>query len=125
MALGSYRFSLSTAAYQKLERTASYRWQAQGRAGRKPAQQYLGPDAEEIELDGTIYPHFKGGLGQIPAMKAEAKKGEPLILVDGRGKVWGEWCIKQIVEGQSEFLVNGVPRKIDFKLSLVEYGEDD
>lgn len=124
MALGNYRFSLPTAAYQSLERVSSYRWQKQDRLGRKPALQYVGPDADTIEFEGTIHPYFRGGLGQLPAMRAEAEKGEALIMVDGLGKVWGKYCIKRISETQTKFTDDGIPKQIDFRLSLEEYGED-
>lgn len=125
MALGDYRFSLSTAAYKDLERTSEWRWAKQERMGRKPARQFNGPDGDSLTLTGTIYPHFRGGLGQINAMRKEADKGKPLILVDGTGKVWGKWCIVKAHERQSQFLPNGVPLKMDFDLSLEEYGPDD
>ncbi len=124
MKLGDYKFSVSTAAYQSLQRVHNWRWKLQERINRKPAQQFLGPGEETIDLDGTIYPHFKGGLGQVNAMRAEADKGEPLILVDGLGVVWGKYCIKRIAESQTHLTQYGAARKIGFQMSLVEYGED-
>ena len=53
MALGGYRFGVSTAAYRELTRAAEYRWAAQERLGRLPARQYLGPGSE---LSGVIHP---------------------------------------------------------------------
>ncbi|TAN71131.1 MAG: phage tail protein, partial [Magnetospirillum sp.] len=93
MALGGYRFSLSTAAYQDLDRTNEYRWAAQERMGRRSARQFTGPGDETIALSGVILPHYRGGLGQLDAMRAEAGKGKPLMLVDGLGRVWGKYCI--------------------------------
>ena len=80
MALGDYRFSLETAAYQELTRSTEYRWQSQDRLRHRPAQQYLGPGREEITLNGMIYPSFRGGLGQLDRMRQEAEKGTPLLL---------------------------------------------
>jgi len=125
MALGEYRFSLPTAAYQSLEKTSEWRWQEQDRLGRKPALQYTGPGSTKINMSGTIYPHYQGGLDQVGKMKAEADRGEPLGLVDGLGRVWGDFCIKQISETATKFDVQGIPRKIEFRLSLIEYGEDE
>ncbi|TIM92331.1 MAG: phage tail protein, partial [Mesorhizobium sp.] len=42
MGLGPFRFSLSTAAYQALERSDEYRWVSQDRIGRHPAMQFVG-----------------------------------------------------------------------------------
>jgi len=125
MALGSYRFSIDSAAYQELKHSQAYRWQAQGRLHRRPAMQFLGAGEESIELSGVIYPHFKGGLEQLDTMRAEASKGQPLLLVDGLGFVWGQWVITQIDEGQSFFQGNGQPLKQSFQLKLVNYGADN
>ena len=125
MALGSYRFSIDSAAYQELKHSQAYRWQAQERLQRRPAMQFVGAGEESIELSGVIYPHFKGGLEQLDTMRAEASKGQPLLLVDGLGFVWGQWVITQIDEGQSFFQGNGQPLKQSFQLKLVNYGADN
>ena len=124
MALGSYRFSLDSAAYQELRRSTAYRWQALGRLQRLPAQQFLGPGSETLDLKGVIYPHYRGGFKQLDAMRAQAGKGEPLLLVDGLGFIWGQWVVLQVDETQSVLLTNGQPRKLEFQLRLARYGED-
>ncbi|MES9873170.1 MAG: phage tail protein [Candidatus Sedimenticola sp. 6PFRAG7] len=124
MKLGEYSFSLNTAAYQSLTRSCEYRWRAQDRTGRSPAQQYLGPGAETISLEGDIYPHFKGGLGQLESMRSEAGKGVPMILVDGTGRIWQQWVIKQVEETQRLLFNDGTPSKIEFRMQLTRYGED-
>lgn len=124
MALGAYRFSIDTAAYQSLQRSAAYRWPQQERIGREPASQFLGPGTETITLNGTIYPTYKGGLGQLGAMREMAGTGTPLLLVDGLGRILRKWVITQIEETQDTFLAGGIPRKVTFTMSLQRYGED-
>ena len=124
MALGSYRFSLDSAAYQELRRSNAYRWQALARLQRLPAQQFLGPGSETLDIKGVIYPHYRGGFKQLDAMRAQAGKGEPLLLVDGLGFIWGQWVVLQVDETQSVLLTNGQPRKLIFQLRLARYGED-
>ncbi len=87
--------------------------------------QFVGAGEESIELSGVIYPHCKGGLKQLDAMRIGASKGQPLLLVDGLGFVWGQWVITQIDEGQSFFQGNGQPLKQSFQLKLVNYGADN
>lgn len=125
MALGRYRFSIDTAAYQELKHSQAYRWQVQERLQRRPAMQFVGAGEELIELSGVIYPHFRGGLQQLEAMRREASQGQPLLLVDGLGFVWGQWVIVYIDEGQSFFQGNGQPLKQSFHLKLVNYGADN
>lgn len=135
MTLGKFRFSLGTAAYKSLRRSVEYRWEAQARAGRIPARQFVGPGNETIELDGVIYPQQqigggeagaqkRVGLGQMDRLRAEAGRGEPLPLTDGMGNHWGKWCIERVEETRSAFFPDGAPRKIEFRLSLSRYGED-
>lgn len=123
MALGAYRFSLDTAAYQTLERRSTWRWEAVQRLGKRPAMQYFGPGEDVITLDGSIYPGFRGGFGQVDSMRAEAGKGEALDLVDGTGKAWGKYCIIDVTETRTVFYSNGLPRRIDFSLTLSMYGD--
>lgn len=124
MALGLFRFGVNSAAYQTWTRSASYRWEKLDRAGRAPAMQFLGPDADEISLEGVIYPHFRGGLRQVELMRAAARLGQPLMLVDGLGWVWERWVITSIIEKKSVFLADGAPRQVDFAMSLKAYGSD-
>lgn len=124
LTIGKYQFSLDTAAHKDLQRTQSFRWASQARLTREPAMQYMGPGSVTINLSGSIFPSFRGGLGQIDDMIKEAKKGEPLTLADGQGNNHGRFCIKQISDTQQVFFGDGTPRKIDFQMQLEQYGED-
>jgi hypothetical protein len=124
MALGDFRFSLSTAAHQTLARKTAWRWEAVERVGRRPARQYLGPGDDTITLSGVQFTAWRGGTGQVEAMRAQAAKGTPLALVDGEGNVFGLWVILSVDESQSGFIAGGLPRKQEWTLSLAAYGED-
>ncbi|RUQ75234.1 phage tail protein [Azospirillum doebereinerae] len=124
LGLGDFRFEVGTAAYQAMQRNQLFRWAKQDRIGRLPALQFTGPDLQTVTLNGVIFPAFSGGLGQIPAMREMAARGEPLELVAGTGAVLGLWCILKVEEKQGEFLGDGRPRQVDFTLELQEYGDD-
>lgn len=124
MILGVYRFCVSNASYQSLKRQTEYKWQEVGRIGAEPALQFTGKGLETIELEGVIYPQFKGGLRQVTLMRAEAGLGTPLMLISGNGFAFGKWCIASVSENQSVFLKDGSPRKIEFTMTLKKYGED-
>lgn len=124
MGLGPFRFHLATAAYQTLERSDEYRWEAQDRIGRHPAMQFIGAGHTTFNLSGTIYPNFRGGLGQLDAMRAVAAAGAPSVLVSGLGRIFGSFVILSVDETQTYFLPNGAPRKQEFSLELKSYGPD-
>ena len=125
LGLGEFRFEIATAAYQKFSLNQSWRWPEQARINRDPALQFVGRNVGEIELDGLIYPGFKGGLGQVEAMRALADAGKPLQLVDGLGRIWGAWVITEIGDTRTVFADDGQPRKLEFRIKLKAYGEDD
>lgn len=124
LALGAFRFGVSGADYQKLSRDANYRWSSVERLGRKPARQYAGPGEETINLEGVIYPHFKGGLHQVELMRLQAGLGVPMMMTDGLGWIWDRWTIDSVSETKSYFMADGAPRKIEFSVSLTSYGPD-
>lgn len=124
LGLGEFRFEVSTLAYQKFSLNLSWRWLEQARIHRDPALQFVGRNVGEIELDGVIYPSFKGGLGQIEAMRSLADAGKPLQLIDGLGRIWGAWVITEIGDTRTVFADDGQARRIEFRIKLKAYGED-
>jgi phage protein U len=125
--LGSFTFSMDSASFQELQRSVSYRWSGINRIGRQPSQQFTGQGDDVIRLRGAIYPHFRGGLGQIAALRQQAARGEkmPMVYADTQaGQFVGNFCIKDIEETRTVFFRDGTPRKIDFSLSLIAYGDD-
>lgn len=124
MRLGPYLFSVPGLSYDRLHRRFEYRWYPQERIGSRPAQQFMGPGEENLDIRGTIYPHYAGGYNQLNIMRDAAQTGEPYGLADARGIYYGRWCIRMIRDEQEYFHPNGDPRKVEFSLDLVAYGED-
>lgn len=119
-----YYFNLDTAAFEELSRTTDFRWASQERLTRRPAQQAIGMGEERIKLMGSIYPGFKGGLKQLDTLRSIGAQLQPLGLTTGYGEVLGNWCLKSLEEEQGAFLQGGIPRKQDFTLEFVRYGDD-
>lgn len=122
LALGDYRFSIESATYETFRQTTNYRWPSQARLSQVPARQFVGMGEETIELSGVIYPHYAGGFDQLEDLKNEAGKGEPLLLTDGLGRVWGQWVVLSIQEERSALFANGTPRKLTFTITIARYG---
>jgi phage protein U len=124
--LGEFAFSIGTAAFQTMERVSSFRWAENERIGANPGLQFIGPGAESISLQGVIYPHFRGGLGQVDRLRTEAGAGKPLLLVyasERVGQILGYWCLEEVREVRTVFDSGGVPRKIEFSLQLKYFGD--
>lgn len=123
--LGSFQFDLPNGAPQTLDRTAAYRWEVQDRLLRDPAAQFLGPGSQEITLDGVLFPGFSGRQTTMETIRQLALKGEPQMLTDGLGRVYGKWAIRQVREGLGTFAPGGGARQITFSMNLVRYVEDN
>lgn len=125
MILGNYRFSIDSATYQTFARSSEYCWEELKRIGKESAMQFLGNGTDSITLEGTIYPQYRGGIGQIEHMRSEAGQGIPLMLISGNGNAFGRWCIVSVTEHQETFLKDGSPRKLTFSITLKKYGEEN
>ena len=124
MSLGSFQFELETLAHQKLVYSQSWRWPEQARITRDSALQYVGRNPGEIDLDGVIYPTYKGKLSDIETLRSLADEGKPKLLVDGMGRVLGKWVIVEVGDTRTVFVDDGRARKIEFRIKIKYYGED-
>lgn len=119
-----YYFNLDTAAFDQLRRQTRFRWAGQERLSRENAQQAVGLGEETITIRGAIFPGFKGGLGQLQALRGIGRRLLPLSLTTGYGEVLGTWCLTRIEEEQGALLAGGIARKQGFSLEFVSYGQD-
>lgn len=124
MMLGPFMFSVGTAAPDSVRHSARYSWPSQSRVGERPLLQWTGPGEEQVTLDGTIYPYYKGGLGQMAALRELAGLGQAWLLVDGLGTVYGEMAITRVEETRRVYDRIGAPKRIDFNLQLEHAGEE-
>lgn len=124
MSLGTFAFSLSTAAYQQLQRQMSWRHPTSERVGARAARQYVGPGEETIDLSGVIHAELADDLLTLDVLRELAAEGRPLALVEGNGTVYGAYVILSINEGRTEFFSDGTPRRIDFQLQLARTDDD-
>jgi len=124
MSLGTFVFSLSTAAYQQLQRQMSWRHPTSERVGARAARQFVGPGEETIDLSGVIHAELADDLLTLDVLRELAAEGRSLALVEGNGTVYGAYVILSINEGRTEFFSDGTPRRIDFQLQLARTDDD-
>lgn len=121
LALGSFIFSIDTAAYQTLQLSASYPWASAPRFANSPGYQATGLEERRVSLSGTVYPTFRGE-GSLEYLRLMASAMTPLPMVDGRGRYLGLWVVKSVNETRSLLFDDGTPRKQDFAMELERYG---
>lgn len=130
---GGIKFAQTTRSYDELKRSTAYDWATVGRmgSGRRPAKQFVGPGEDRVTLTGVVFGLFSPGGGsavigtkQLDELHAEAAKGSPRLLQDGRGVVYGKFVLTNIEEGQSVIMDTGAPRKQSYTLTFERYGDD-
>ena len=110
LALGSFIFSIDTAAYQTLQLSASYPWASAPRFANSSGYQATGLEERRVSLSGTVYPTFRGD-GSLERLRLMASAMTPLPMVDGRGRYLGLWVVKSVNETRSLLFDDGAPRK--------------
>ncbi|NWB91619.1 phage tail protein [Pseudomonas agarici] len=124
LALGMFVFSLSTAAYQELQRQTDWRHASSNRIGAAPARQFLGRGDDSITLPGLIVPELAGSTLSLDALRLMANTGKAWPMVEGTGRIYGLWVIDNLSETRTLFFRDGTPRRIDFTLSLKRVDDD-
>lgn len=122
--LGRFQFEADAVSYQSLRRSQSVRWISVNRLSRRPAQQFIGLGDSCVEIRGHFYPITQADRSAFSNIQTLAHSREPHVLVDGLGNVLGAWVLKDLVETDTYFHANGLPRKQSFRLKLQYYGED-
>jgi phage protein U len=116
--LGTFRFSLNVAVPQEIERSTEYKWPAQALFGQAQARQFVGIGDDTITLPGVIFPEWKGSTNAMKTLRGLAAQGQPLLLIDGMGTVYGRWVITRVDEKKSIFAAAAQPKKIEFSVTL-------
>ncbi|WP_454563031.1 phage tail protein [Pseudomonas sp. AIG] len=124
LALGMFVFSLSTAAYQALQRQTEWRHASRNRVGSAPARQFLGRGDDSITLPGVILPELAGSALSLDALRLMANTGKAWPMVEGSGRIYGLWIIESLSETKTLFFRDGTPRRIEFTVSLKRIDDD-
>ena len=124
LALGMFVFSLSTLAYQELQRQTDWRHISNSRVGAAPARQFVGRGDDAITLPGILLPELAGSGLSLDALRLMANTGKAWPMVEGSGRIYGLWVIESLSETKTLFFRDGTPRRIEFTLTLKRIDDD-
>lgn len=124
LSLGMFVFSLSTLAYQELQRQTNWRHASNSRVGAPPALQFVGRGDDTITLPGVILPELAGSALSLDALRLMANTGKAWPMVEGTGRIYGLWVIESLSETKTVFFRDGTPRRIEFTLTLKRTDDD-
>ena len=124
MCLGMFVFSLSTLAYQNFQRQTEWKYSSNGRVGARNAHQFIGQGDDTITLSGWFAPEFNGTPLALNLLRGMGDTGKAWMLVEGTGRIYGQWIITGISEGRSFIGNNGAGKRIEFTVNLKCVNDD-
>lgn len=90
---------------------------------RRPSTQFLGPENDMLTLSGVLMPEITGGRLSLLALEQMAEQGKAWPLIEGSGTIYGMYVIEGLNQTKTEFFRDGMPRRIEFTLSLKRVDE--
>ena len=118
MTLGMFLFGMDQMAYHEMQRRISWRHEKSERFMARAASQFTGPGDDVITLPGTLVPEVAGTFSAIETLIAMANTGDNYPLVDGLGRVLGQYRINSLDQTHRAIMAGGIPRVIDFSIEL-------
>lgn len=83
----------------------------------------LGPDNDPLTLSGVLLPEVTGGRLSLLALEQMADLGKAWPLIEGSGTIYGMFVIESLSQTKTEFFESGMPRRIEFTLTLKRVDE--
>ncbi|MCW5003544.1 phage tail protein [Enterobacter roggenkampii] len=123
LSLGEFMFTVSGLAYSRFRREMSWRWAEQARAGQSDLLQYVGTARKTVVFDGEAHPLYGQSVRAIALLEAEAARGEPLLLINADGDVFGYWVITELSDSAEGITPGGGGRHTTFSLTIKHYAD--
>lgn len=121
MSFGDVIFRVPDLAYQRLKRAFSYRWAEHPIADGSMAYQFTGKGPETLSISGYTLPDLPGYTDILATGRATGEAGEPRVMVDMNGDIYGLWILREITEDRSVIRKDNWPGRIDFTMELSRY----
>lgn len=118
-ALGLFVFDMTTLPFSELEENDEWHHSSNARFRARPSSQFLGIGQADLAILGALVPEIAGSYSSIDTLKQMADTGEAYPLVEGTGRVRGDYKIIRLRQRKGELIDNGLPRKIDFSIDLM------
>ena len=118
LTLGMFVFGMDTMAYSDLQRRITWRHEQSERHLSRPASQFVGPGEDTITLAGHLVPEIAGSYSAIDRLIEMAGTGDHWDLLDGTGRVLGQFLIASLDQTHVAIMGGGLPRAVEFSIEL-------
>lgn len=124
MSLGDFVFSIDDLLFNQIRERRTWRHPSAERVGVPLAYQYVGVGENTLSIGGLLVPGQIGRQGAVNELSVMASTGQPHVLIDGLGYVYGAYLITAIDTTKAAFIVGGVSLKVDWSMDLVRFPGD-
>lgn len=118
LTLGMFVFGMDTIAYDELNRRIGWRHGDTDRFGARAASQFLGPGEDVITIRALLVPEIAGTYGALTTLEDMGNTGESWQLLDGLGRVLGQYRLEGIEETHRGVMAGGLPRAKEISIEL-------
>ncbi|MEX9172536.1 phage tail protein, partial [Salmonella enterica] len=80
-------------------------------------------DNDSLTLSGVLLPEVTGGRLSLLALEQMAELGKAWPLIEGSGTIYGMFVIESLSQTKTEFFASGMPRRIEFTITLKRVDE--
>lgn len=116
--LGAVQFALRPVNITETTHKVGHDFAAKDIIGAPKPREAMGESDETMKLTAKLFPHRLGGMGDLAALKAMARAGDPQILMRGDYVNLGWFVIDSVEEKASYLDAHGVGRVIECDISL-------
>jgi phage protein U len=109
MSWGLFVFGMDTVPYNDFERTISWRFADQERFMARSVGQFTGPGETPVTINGKVIPELGNKYASIDTMIAMADTGASYPLMNGMGRVFGQFRMEKLREIYRDIMAGGIP----------------
>lgn len=125
LCIGQFVFTPDDLSFTELQRQRAWNYADNSVASGRARKQFIGAGEDSITLNGIVYQeHGFGTREAIEDLADLASTGQGYVVMDGSGYLYGVYVIDSISESKSILVFQGVPRKIDFSVTLKRVDDD-
>lgn len=125
LCIGQFVFTPDDLSFTELQRQRAWNYADNSVASGRARKQFIGAGEDSLTLNGIVYQeHGIGSREAIEDLSDMASAGVGYVVMDGSGYLYGVYVIDNISENKSIMVFQGIPRKIDFSVTLKRVDDD-
>lgn len=116
--IGALKVQIAPFNIHEIEESGSTDYAAKEVVGAEPPLEFVGEGANELTLNGRLFPMELDGLDELELLRQMRTSGKPQYVVRGDGTPFGWYAILSTRARSSYLGANGIGKVIDVSISM-------